>query len=840
MTSPIPSRNRRLIVLLFIPVLLLSACRGTPPQVSTATPQDTPTVSAYPVEPPPSSPTPPPPGDPLPAETAAPTLSPTPLPPTPLPPEEWPDRFNADSRPVDLSADGQLLLLESDRPLNPNETMSESGQAVPAPAVYLYDREAGTYERLYANDVPLTRASDLSPDGRWVVFHDAPKRIGMDGHYTGIFLLDRQTGAVEQVSVNSAGEPGNEYSLRGQVSADGRYVVFESSANNLTGTFEQVNIPHIYVRDRQAGTTVQLDLRPDGQQPNGASYDSEMTPDGRFVAFSSLSTNLMQDRGPCGEGCTPGVFLVDRASGKMERIPGSTEPLMGGPSERVSLSADGRYVAFHTTQQGDFNYRIHVYDRFTGQTDVICAEESGTCQGHSPEISADGRYVAFTNRQMYLYDRQAKELTLLSKGLDGLPGRGESGMVQRYEGYYAELELSASGQAAAFVSDAHSLLPGSLEGEPAVKPACTYYAVSMVYPCRDVFLYDSEMPGLDWVTRAAQPGIRQYHTALIPPMPEVLLEIAPPLLYIHEDQLIRQTGGQREVLGDVTEAGAVRDALRAGDWIYVAGEQAVLRVPLAGGKAAVLRRFDPPARWLSLVASADGQQAVLRAGFEDAETNDEVWFFPGGEEPSRKVFDSGMVGGSRVTLVGLHDGSLYLLPSHPFNQVQRIDLATGNTAILDVDLSTACCLAALSADGQSLAVFYWGGTATILLMNNMIDPLPLRQDIPLPFYSRIVDGFQWSPDSRSLYFMYSALPHQPDGVPFGIWRLDRETQAVEMVSPLENEYAVPVTLSADGEWYWLHMDLAGIAIAVDVHSGGQFIQPLPDGDIRLVREQPLP
>lgn len=785
---------------------------------------------------------------------AAPTkAAPANLEPTSLPPEAWPDRFNADSRPIDFSADGRLLLLESDRPLIAGEETSASGQAVPWPAVYLYDRQAETYERLSAQGRPLTAGADLSPDGRWVVFHDSP-----DGAVSAVYLLDRQSGAVEQISVTSAGEPADGNSLGGQVSADGRYVIFESAARNLAepgswapGAGDVGR--HIYLRDCQAGATVQLDRAPAGGEASaragqglgGASYAAVMTPDARFVAFFSDAVGLSDSSGECGGAeCRPGLFVLDRASGAIERVPASQEPLMGGPSERASLSADGRYVAFHAygPEPGDYTFTVRIYDRQSGATETICAPENGVCAGHSAEISADGRYVAFANAQMYRYDSQTKELTLLSKGLDGLPGRGESGMVQRYEGYYAELELSADGSAAAFVSDAHSLLPGGAEGIPVVKAACTYYPVSMVYPCRDVFVYDSGQPGLEWVTRMAQPGIRLRHSALIPLMPEVLLEIAPPVVYIHAGELIRQSGGRRDVLAEVSQAGVVLDALQAGDWIMIAGSRAALRVPAQGGDVQVLQAFDPPVSSASLAAAPDGSGAAAVNRAADSQGS-EVWFFPSGAGSARKIYATPAGGESAIRLLGLRGEDLYLLPSHPFNTLLRIDVNSAESALLEIGQAGGCCEAALAPDGKTLAVFQPGlrGAGAILRVD-LSGEQPSSELIPLPFPPHAVDGFQWSPDGQYLYFTYSFLsysflPAQPADAPFGVWRLAQGAAEIERVATLENEYGAPVTLSADGLWYWLHMPLASALIAVDAQSGDQTIFPLPEGAVYIVREQ---
>jgi Tol biopolymer transport system component len=109
-----------------------------------------------------------------------------------------------------------------------------------------------------------------------------------------IFVHDRRTGKTRQVSVSSGGKQGNKFSSGPAISADGRFVAFESYAANLVpgdtnGWYD------VFVHDRQTGTTRRVSVSSAGVQSNGDSgWESvAISAHGRFVAFSSEATNLV-------------------------------------------------------------------------------------------------------------------------------------------------------------------------------------------------------------------------------------------------------------------------------------------------------------------------------------------------------------------------------------------------------------------------------------------------------------------------------------------------------------------------------------------------------------------
>ena len=101
------------------------------------------------------------------------------------------------------------------------------------------------------------------------------------------------------MSIASDGTEGNSTSYSSNdsgadISADGRFVVFYSYASNLVDD-DTNGVGDIFVRDRQAGTTIRVSLASDGSQGNGYSFEPAISEDGQFVVFQSFASNLVSD-----------------------------------------------------------------------------------------------------------------------------------------------------------------------------------------------------------------------------------------------------------------------------------------------------------------------------------------------------------------------------------------------------------------------------------------------------------------------------------------------------------------------------------------------------------------
>ena len=317
----------------------------------------------------------------------------------------------------------------------------------------------------------------ISGDGRYVAFHSCASNLvsGDTNLWDDIFVHDRQTGVTTRVSVDSAGNQGNRYSNNPCISADGRYVAFYSKATNLVS--EDTNgWEDIFVHDRQTGDTTRVSVDSAGNQANERSYVPWISADGRYVTFQSLATNLVSgDTNGAWD-----LFVHDRQTGQTTRVSVDSAGNEGnGKSTYSTISADGRYVAFASEASNlvpsDTNgYRdLFVRDRQTGQTSRVSLDSAGNqANGDSnffspPAISADGRYVAFmseasnlvtgdTNgkRDIFVHDRETHQTIRVSVDSAENEGNGSS---------YCPA-ISADGRCVAFWSYASNLVPGDTNG----------------------------------------------------------------------------------------------------------------------------------------------------------------------------------------------------------------------------------------------------------------------------------------------------------------------------------------------------------------------------------------
>jgi Tol biopolymer transport system component len=294
-----------------------------------------------------------------------------------------------------VSADARFVVFETDASnVVPGDTNLSSD-------VFVRDRFAGTTECVSVDssgalaNLPSQLAS-ISGDGRWVAFESLATNL-VSGDTNGmrdVFVHDRQTGATEIASISSGGAQGNQESRTGSISADGRFVVFSSSATNLVAGGTN-GLPQIFVRDRQTGTTALLTTALGGAQPNGASDYPIVSPGGRFVVFQSAATNLVVG----DANAQADVFLRDRANGTTELVDVSTAGVQSNSlNSRCTLSPDGRFAVFQslgtTLVAGDTNGVSDVFLRDRGApppgTDLCQPGVAGVigCPCSNPPASA--------------------------------------------------------------------------------------------------------------------------------------------------------------------------------------------------------------------------------------------------------------------------------------------------------------------------------------------------------------------------------------------------------------------------------------------------------------------
>ena len=242
----------------------------------------------------------------------------------------------------------------------------------------------------------------ISADGRFVAFDsDASNLVAGDtnGEWD-VFVRDRQTSTTTRLSVATGGAEGAGSSFGAAISADGRFVAFASDAPNLVAG-DTNSATDVFVHDRLTATTTRVSVATGGAQANGSSFTPAISADGRFVAFASDATNL-------AAGDTNGVsdiFVADRQAGTTTRVSVNTNGLQAnGGSYAPAISADGQFVAFDSDASnlvaGDTNgfSDVIIRDRQAGTTTLVSVR-SGGLQGngnsYSPSISANGQLVAF-------------------------------------------------------------------------------------------------------------------------------------------------------------------------------------------------------------------------------------------------------------------------------------------------------------------------------------------------------------------------------------------------------------------------------------------------------------
>jgi len=274
----------------------------------------------------------------------------------------------------------------------------------------------------------------ISADGRFVAFESNASNLvaGDNNSVLDIFVFDRQTRGIERVSVSSAGAEGNGDSKFPSISADGRFVAFYSRASSLAPGSNAL----VFVFDRQTRAIEVVE--------GGSDDPPSISADGQFVAFSSSASNLV----PGDTNNSHDVFVLDRQTRAVERVSVSTTRIEGNSlSNRPSISADGQFVSFYSNASnlvsGDTNDKsdVFVFDRQTRAVERVSLSNAGAeGNGNSSfsSISADGRYVAFdtsaTNlidgefrNGIYVFDRQTRVLDLKQAYREGLGGSNCAG-----------------------------------------------------------------------------------------------------------------------------------------------------------------------------------------------------------------------------------------------------------------------------------------------------------------------------------------------------------------------------------------------------------------------------
>jgi Tol biopolymer transport system component len=381
---------------------------------------------------------------------------------------------NYDSISPSLSADGRYVAFESDsNNFVPGDTNSRAD-------IFVHDRQTGLIERVSVDSAGIQVDGggydpSISADGRYVAFESRSTQLvpgDTNGAYD-IFVHDRQTGLIERVSVDSVGAQANDNSYDPSIGADGRYVAFQSEASNLAA--DDTMLRDIFVHDRQTGLTERVSVDSTGAQGDNYSYRPSISADGRYVAFESGSSNLAAD----DTNKRNDIFVHDRHTGLVELVSADSTGVQGSDhSYSPSISADGRYVAFASKgtnlvtgdTNGDMDCFVH--DRQTGLTERVSIDSTGLQANNgsgAASISANGRYVAFasdasnlaaidtnTMKDVFVHDRQTGLTECVSVSSAGAQGNSDA--------YYFS-SISADGRYVGFGSYASNLVDGDTNND---------------------------------------------------------------------------------------------------------------------------------------------------------------------------------------------------------------------------------------------------------------------------------------------------------------------------------------------------------------------------------------
>ena len=321
----------------------------------------------------------------------------------------------------------------------------------------------------------------ISADGRFIAFESGATNLVVDdtNGARDIFVHDRQTGITERVSVDSAGNEGNNDSNAPAITADGRFIAFTSYANNLvpgdtnTCGYSPGMCPDVFVHDRQTGITERVSADSAGNGGNHHSRYPAISGDGRHLAFMSYANNLVPD----DTNDASDIFVHDRQTGITERVSvDSAGSQANAGSGGGAMNADGRYVTIVSSASNlvpdDSNGRgdAFVHDRQTGITERVSVDSAGNegnWHSYKSDISADGRFVSFyagasnlvpddTNgrRDVFVHDRQTGITERVSVDSAGNEGNHDSEWF----------DISADGRYVAFQSEASNLVPDDTNG----------------------------------------------------------------------------------------------------------------------------------------------------------------------------------------------------------------------------------------------------------------------------------------------------------------------------------------------------------------------------------------
>lgn len=388
---------------------------------------------------------------------------------------------NGSSYLTGISADGVSILFES----YATDLVRNVTNAPDTRDVFLFNRRSGKISLVSASATsPGATAngsssdSRLSADGKWIAFVSAATDLLGDVRDSNaapdVVLQGRGIGSRELASLRDPDLPsatGQGESGGPSISADGRYVAFQSDAAELLpeGAPREMNV---FLRDRVAGATTRVS--------RSAGFSPTISADGRYVAYLSAAPDEIPGQVDEEENGAD-VFLWDRMTGQILLVSHAhgAPAVATNTARSLTISADGSFVAFTSSSdklvpnQIGLGENVFLYDRTSG-TATLVSRISGTAAtaggGFGPVLSVDGRFIAFTSSSWslvpdvtffndvspanaFLYDRISGTTTLVTRTTAPQPTAGGGHSIA----------LSADGRYLLFGSIAPDLVPGQVD-----------------------------------------------------------------------------------------------------------------------------------------------------------------------------------------------------------------------------------------------------------------------------------------------------------------------------------------------------------------------------------------
>jgi Tol biopolymer transport system component len=447
------------------------------------------------------------------------------------------------SNTASSSADGQRVAFASDA----DNLSAEDADGVRD--VYVRDLAAGTTVLASRATGPAGAGGDagsnipsISGDGRYVVFYSDANNLSVEDNdaVRNVFVRDlvantttlvsRASGAGGAVADDDSGDP--------DISADGRYVVFESDADNLAPAANPA-FSNIFVRDLVANTTrlVSRTPGPGGPGGDGNSFRPSISSDGNRIAFQSVADNLSTE----DENGVQDIFVRERATGTntlVSRATGAGGAAADASSDVAEISPSGRYVVFQgrgdDLSPDDDDAQTNVYLRdLDGSTTALASRADGpggagaNANSTDPAVS-DNAQVAFVSgatnlsaedndavNDIYVRDVLAGTTTLVSRGPGPAGAAADAGS--------AHPSTSREGRYVAFQSEATNLVPGTVPGvssifrrdvlgdAPIATPLCKTLPLPPAPPDKDDVVFTLSVTQLRINQRISQAAIRRLN-----------------------------------------------------------------------------------------------------------------------------------------------------------------------------------------------------------------------------------------------------------------------------------------------------------------------------------------